>query len=568
MGNFLLAPRYRQTKADVGRRMGDLSPLARSLDARLVAPFTLGNHYQNLAPQARTGTVSSTYSGGVKGAALFPSGTTEQIHFGTEGELGLVADHITMVIRARWDNFDNGQQSLQLGSDANSVSVRMGLGWPYSGTVFWDYGDLNNAGRRASTARTNVPDGSETSTYVFVAGPQGLRVWIDGQTPSGINTTLSAVRAVQTSNSFNLGDYANGGNRNGNTRPESLWVFNEAVSDVIAKRISENPYRELVAPERRFFIVPASVVATDSLGIASENDAAQTLAATLSAAVGIASENDAAQTLAATLSAAVGIASENDAAQALAATLSAAVGIASENDAAQALAATLSAAVGIASENDAAQTLAATLSAAVGIASENDAAQTLAATLSAAVGIASENDAAQTLASPGQLSAASELDTAQALSATLSAAVGIASENDAAQTLSSSASTLIGTASELDAAQTLGATLSAPVGIASENNAALPLSSSVVQALAAAVENNAALTLSGSIVLAIGTASELDAARGLHQGAIGVASELDGARALLSPGLAATASSLEYSLAVGRLHYAIDNSRLHYKLEE
>jgi hypothetical protein len=548
MGNFLLAPRYRQTKADVGRRMGDLSPLARSLDARLVAPFTLGNHYQNLAPQARTGTVSSTYSGGVKGAALFPSGTTEQIHFGTEGELGLVADHITMVIRARWDNFDNGQQSLQLGSDANSVSVRMGLGWPYSGTVFWDYGDLNNAGRRASTARTNVPDGSETSTYVFVAGPQGLRVWIDGQTPSGINTTLSAVRAVQTSNSFNLGDYANGGNRNGNTRPESLWVFNEAVSDVIAKRISENPYRELVAPERRFFIVPASVVATDSLGIASENDAAQTLAATLSAAVGIASENDAAQTLAATLSAAVGIASENDAAQALAATLSAAVGIASENDAAQ--------------------TLAATLSAAVGIASENDAAQTLAATLSAAVGIASENDAAQTLASPGQLSAASELDTAQALSATLSAAVGIASENDAAQTLSSSASTLIGTASELDAAQTLGATLSAPVGIASENNAALPLSSSVVQALAAAVENNAALTLSGSIVLAIGTASELDAARGLHQGAIGVASELDGARALLSPGLAATASSLEYSLAVGRLHYAIDNSRLHYKLEE
>lgn len=143
------------------------------------------------------------------------------------------------------------------------------------------------------------------------------------------------------------------------------------------------------------------------------------------------------------------------------------IGQATETDAAQAVSALKEASIGQAVETDTAQAVAAVLSQTIGQATETDLAQSLDWMKELAVGQAVEVDTAQSVTAPGEISQeigqAVEADTAQAVTWTKVLAIGQAVEADTGQPVTWVKVLGIGQAVETDLAQPVVSSGGAPV---------------------------------------------------------------------------------------------------------
>jgi hypothetical protein len=262
-----------------GLQLGNLTPLALSLDPRIVAPFTRGQHYLNLAPNAPSLVGSSDYSGVISRDAAVPSALDEAIVFGTHSQLGIGTAGMTLVFRGRIDPSLKLGNSIVGGNAPGGIAYRCGVHWPAGGidTVYFDYGGIGD--NRISTSMSNVPDGTEVNTYVFTAGPFGIHVWIDGAMPSGLSKPGALTRSYAGTDTISIGNAQDSSGQNSLFKPEVLWWFNEQATQSVARQLSLEPYSLLVAPERRFFIMPltAPVIADVRSGgsISKEESAAK-----------------------------------------------------------------------------------------------------------------------------------------------------------------------------------------------------------------------------------------------------------------------------------------------------
>ena len=248
----------------VKRRMGQLSKLAKDLDARIVAPFTLERHNQNLAPNAPAYADSgySEYTDTISHGTLGPPATnTQQLSFGTQGDLGIGSDGITMVMRIRFNNARNSMFGNFTGDASAAAAYRCGMHFPYNtnGTTYFDYG--GDAAGYYSTVRLSFawsrfvnagPD--DINTFIFTAGYRGMSVWADGYKVSADTpgNTQQSSKTEDASIEFGIGGAMGSGGSmtNGFMRPEAIWVFNGGVSPKEAQLITQDPYKALVAPRR------------------------------------------------------------------------------------------------------------------------------------------------------------------------------------------------------------------------------------------------------------------------------------------------------------------------------
>lgn len=233
-------------------------------------------------------------------------------------------------------------------------------------------------------------------------------------------------------------------------------VLPYALTSEQAAAVARNPWGALFEPRR--ILVPVATAGgatTVAVGIVTETDTAQTVAAAQRRVVGQAVETDSAQALAAAQARAIGLAIESDAALALTSAQRRVIGLVAETDAAQAISAGAAKAIGLITEADQSLPLAIAGGIPVGQAAESDLARPVAALSGTAVGQAAEADAALVIAAAQrrQVGIAIEADSSLALSARQFVGAGLAVEVDSAFALSAMLRAGIGVAAETDSAQ-------------------------------------------------------------------------------------------------------------------